>query len=286
MGDERRVLTRREQRRVDAERLLIRLLLRRAVCVEHEQLCGRRRRAEGERPAAALRIAGYAVQNAAGELAFAHEHAAELHRAGRLIEVGLVGPRDAVDVEDGEVLVAVDVLEALQLADTLVAGAGELHGLYLTWLVEGDVAGAVSVVEEARAEEQPLLAVRDVRRLHPEQWMLRALFPVFEQRPPEHRLLARLRVTLVENDVAGRVAVAEHGARVIARPRHGVGTVHALAENLRLAGREVDPYAEELRLLARLGKGVAGRRLLVHVHEMRPHPAEDILVQWLGEASV
>ena len=60
------------------------------------------------------------VQHAAGELAFADEHAAELHRAGRLVEVGLVGPRDAVDVEDGDVPVALDVLEALQLADALV----------------------------------------------------------------------------------------------------------------------------------------------------------------------
>ena len=60
------------------------------------------------------------MQDAAGELAFADEHAAELHRAGRLVEVGLVGPRDAVDVEHGEVLVAVDVLEALQLAHALV----------------------------------------------------------------------------------------------------------------------------------------------------------------------
>ena len=121
MGDERRVLAGREQRRVDAEGLLIRLLLRRAVRVEHEQLRRRRRRAERQRPATALRVAGDAVQNAAGEFAFAHEHAAQLHRAGRLVEVGFVGPRDAVDVEDGEVLVAVDVLEALQLADTLVA---------------------------------------------------------------------------------------------------------------------------------------------------------------------
>ena len=60
------------------------------------------------------------MQDAAGELAFAHEHAAELHRAGCLVEVGLVGPRDAVDVEHGEVLVTVDALEPLQLADTLV----------------------------------------------------------------------------------------------------------------------------------------------------------------------
>ena len=190
------------------------------------------------------------MQDAAGELPFADEHAAELHRAGRLVEVGLVGPRDAVDVEDGEVLVAVDVLEALQLAHALVTGAGQLHGLHLAWAVERDVARAVGVVEEARADEQPLLALRHVRRLQAEQRMLRAFLPVFEQRPPEHRLLARVRVTLVEDDVAGRVAVAEHGARVIARPRGGIRAVHALAEDLHLAGGEVDAQADELRLLA------------------------------------
>ena len=117
-------------------------------------------------------------------------------------------------------------------------------GSDLAGVVEGDVAGAVRVVEEARADQEALLAVRDVSRLQPEQRMLGALLALFQQRSPEHRLLAGLRVTLVEDDVAGRVAVAEHRARVVARPRDGVGAVHAFAENLRFAGREVDAYAE------------------------------------------
>ena len=203
-----------------------------------------------------------------------------------LVEVGLVRPRDAVDVEHGEVPVAVDALEPLQLARTLVHRSGELNRLHFAGAIEGEVAGTVGVVEEARADEKPLLALRDVRRLETEQRVLGAFLSILQERSPEHRLLAGVRIALVENDVAGRVAVAEHGARVIAIPRDGVGAVHAFAERLHLAGREVDAQAGDLRLLARLRSGVSRRGLAVHVDEVRPHAAEGFLVQRLREASV
>ena len=283
---ERRILPGRQQSRVDAERLLVRLLLGRAVRVEHEELRRRCRRAEREGPAAALGVAVDAVQDTACELAFTHEHAAQRERARGLVELGLVGPRDAVDVEHGEVLVAVDALEPLQLAGALVHRARELDRLYVPTPVQWEIAGAVGVVEEARADEEPLLALRDVRGLEAEQRVLGAFLSILQERAPEHRLLARARIALVENDVAGRVAVAEHGARVIARPRDGVGAVHAFAERLHLAGREIDAQTGDLRLLARLRRGVSRRSLAVHVDKVRPPAAEGLLVQRLREASV
>jgi len=90
----------------------------------------------------------------------------------RVAQVGVRNHGD--DVEHGEVLVPVDALEALELAHALVPGARELHWLDLAGLVESDVAGPVGVVEEARSDEEPLLAVRHVGGLEPQERMLRA----------------------------------------------------------------------------------------------------------------
>ena len=175
--------------------------------------------------------------------------------------------------------VALDVLEALQLAHALVDERRRARtGSTSPGLSRGDVAGRRTRRRRGSSPiEEALLAVRDVRRLQPEQRVLRALLAVFEQRAPEHRLLAR-RPGRARRGRCRRPCSRRRARRASDRastPRDRDRACPRRAISASPVARSIRTPIE-LRLLVRLGEGVAGRRVLVDVDQVRPHPAEEL----------
>ena len=133
MGVERRILPERQELGSDTERSLASQALRcRAVVVaEDVELRRGRRGAERSGEAAARLVEIQAVQDSACEIALADEDARERQTGRGLVELRVVRPRAAVDVVDRRETVAVQVLQALELADTDVLGALDGDGLEL-----------------------------------------------------------------------------------------------------------------------------------------------------------
>src|SRR5205823_5333282 len=103
------------------ERALARQLLgRRVVGREHVQLRRLGRGAEGDGEAAARLVEAEPVQDAAGQLAATGEDAVCSQAPRGFVEARFVDPGAAVDVEDGGVALAREVLQALQLAGAAV----------------------------------------------------------------------------------------------------------------------------------------------------------------------
>ena len=114
--------------------------------VQHVDLRGQRRRAEGEREPTALLVVVEAVEDAAGELALADEHALDRQAPRGLVEPGAVRPRAAVDVVEERVAIPVEVHEPLELAQTLVPDALDGDRLDLARPLEVEEADAACVV--------------------------------------------------------------------------------------------------------------------------------------------
>ncbi len=208
---ERRVLTRGQELRRDAERALARLARRsRSLGVDDVQLGRQRGCAEGEREPAASLVVVEAVENAACELALTDEHALDREPSSRLVETCLVRPGAAVDVVLDDVAVVLDVRDPRELTRAIVAQPVDRHRLDLSRLREIEVAGCTGVLEEARCEEEPLRARRAVRRMEARGRVLDAFSALFDRRAVENSTAVAIR--LVDDAVAGRVEVGEECA--------------------------------------------------------------------------
>ena len=124
------------------------------------------------------------MEDAPGELAVATQHPAESEVTRRLVERRLVRPGTAVDVVEGDVPVAFDPPEALELAGAFVHGTCQLHGLDVARRVERKVPGTVRVSEETRADQQAASARRDVSGLEAEQRVVLTLHALLDRRAP------------------------------------------------------------------------------------------------------
>ncbi len=91
---------------------------------------------------------------------------------------------------------------------------------------------------------------------------------------------------LVEDDVADRVAVAQHDARVVRRPGCDERAVRAPPQRLCGTGRQVNAHRGDRGLLARLDREVRDALRVVDVQEVGATSAEHLRGKRLGEPAV
>ncbi len=219
----------------------------------------------------------------ARQLSAAAEDAPQRQAACPLVEVRVVGPGSAVDVEGHEVPVGVaEPLDPLELSRTCVDGAFEGHRLHVT-AVEREVPRPVGVVEEAGDDEEALLVGCQVRAVEAGEAVFLSLGPLVERRPPEHAPAALLE--LEEDDVADRVFLGDDDAATVARPRDGQRHPAVLPQRLRGVVLEVDPHHAAEGLAEHLHREVRGQRAVVDVDQVSARVGERGLGDRFGEAS-
>src|SRR5207237_220581 len=132
--------------------------------VEQVQLRRHRCGAEGESETAARLVEIESVEDAAREPVMSHEHALQHQRPCRLVEPCVVRPGATVDVEEGGVPVALEMLKAVELAPSLVREPAELYRLDLSGTREVEISRGAPVVEQRRHQQYARRGGGDVRR--------------------------------------------------------------------------------------------------------------------------
>ena len=225
-----------------------------------------------------------AVQDAVGEFTLPDEDTVRNDAAAVLVEARVIGPGTAVDVEDERVAIAFEVLDPLQLPDSLVDEPGDRHRLDLARAGEIEVSDRARVVEESRREQNAFATRGAVWGAEARKRIVLRWISVLDRRAVKELPPTRA-VGLVEDDVAHRVAVDVDDPRVIRSPGHDHGAVRALVERLGDSVGQVHAQRGNERLLPRFDGEVRRLRLVVDVREMRASAVKRLCRERLRETA-
>src|SRR5262249_3704475 len=130
------------------------------------------------------------VQNTSGELADPDEHALHREGAGRFVERARIHPRAAVDVVEERIPIPLEMVEAVELARTLVDEPVDRDRVYLARSRQVEIAERARVVEQRRREEDARAACRSVSPTEARERVLRVRVALVDRDAVEHAPLA------------------------------------------------------------------------------------------------